>query len=204
MTITMSASIATRLRISGSPSLFPFGNYFFIITLVFLSSCDSSERENNTRIQQKAESTAVLTYYFKDYLKVASPVIYEVPSNRFTELCIDEINANKDDMKFSKEKILKMSETDTALFPHDLVPFAKLIHKNDLPAYTGMKENRSPSAFENGYYVLATPIFNSKFNYAIVHIGYVCGNRCGHFQYHLFKKTSHKWRLEKSFCKIIM
>lgn len=204
MTIKLCAFIAKRLGISGSPSLFPFRNYFFIITLVFLSACDSSERENNTRIQHKAASTAVLSYYFKDNLKVASPVVYEVPSNRFTKLCIDEINAYKDNVEFSKEKILKMSETDTALFSHDLIPFAKLIHKNDLPAYTEMKNNRLPASIANGYYVLSTPIFDSMFNYAIVDIGYVCGNRCGQFQYHLFKKTDHKWRLEKSFCKIVM
>jgi len=181
-----------------------FRNYFFTITLIFLSGCYSREEENKTRIQQKAEFTAVLTYYFKDNLKVASPVIYNVPSNSLDKFCIDEIKAFKDKLGFSKEKILKMSETDTALFSQDLIPFAKLIHKNDLPAYTGMKDNRLPASFENGYYVLSTPIFDTMFNCAIVDIGYVCGNRCGLFQYHLFKKTDHKWRLEKSFCKMVM
>lgn len=53
----------------------------------------------------------------------------------------------------------------------------------------------------NGYYAISTPIFTNDLQFAVVRLGYYCGNLCGEGCVILYQKKGSRWEpVDRTFC----
>ncbi|WP_442588263.1 hypothetical protein ACSBL2_19675 [Pedobacter sp. AW31-3R] len=163
----------------------------FAVTI--LLSCE--EKKPDPRI--KKETRELFKAYIAKELQKDSILLSAKPVNMQSELCIDQIILDHQEINETTNQILEKINADTTEWTNEIIPNAILLSEQDLISFQNSVETNQ---IKDGNFTLSHPVFFNDLKLAIVKVNFFCGKRCGQSVTLVFEKKDNAWSVLKRYC----